>query len=419
MENVILIRRYILVVFLILVLLLNYSKTQAGKFFYSLNEEPLLETNFTETSTSNNEFLKRAIELKNNVQTGNYNDIQLLLRYLKLANPTLAKDQSLDHKTISQTIERLQLDKRILTEYKKEIDLNSKKIKVSVPLATSLNKFIGQDSISGIYDDCIQLLLTSTIDFQTGEINKLPPKGNQITVLKNTLIYLYLVFKNYPSLSSSPELVNELQLLYPAELPAFNTSNEQISTHSLCFFSKENKIYLQIPNSGYVFGGVMFGDTCKGVDCSAYLSYAVQSSQRLITEQMEQIWKQEMQKKIAQKEVETTAVHRGGFLRSTYVPSEFEAIDIANGIDVILKGDLIVWRTSVSGHVVMFINWKDKEKLDFYGIEAQRADVKTTEGLGINVFNLNKFGYKTYVLRRTVKNLENLSDSNLTTLTKE
>ena len=126
-----------------------------------------------------------------------------------------------------------------------------------------------------------------------------------------------------------------------------------------------------------------------------------------------------MQKKIAQKEVETTAVHRGGFLRSTYVPSEFEAIDIANGIDVILKGDLIVWRTSVSGHVVMFINWKDKEKLDFYGIEAQRADVKTTEGLGINVFNLNKFGYKTYVLRRTVKNLENLSDSNLTTLTKE
>ncbi len=67
----------------------------------------------------------------------------------------------------------------------------------------------------------------------------------------------------------------------------------------------------------------------------------------------------------------------------------------------------------------MFIDWKDKEKLDFYGIEAQRADVKTTEGLGINVFNLNKSGYKTYILRRTLKNLENLSDTNLTTLTKE
>lgn len=78
MENVILMRRYIVVVFLILVVLLNYSKTQAGKFFYSLNEEPLLETNFTETSTTNNEFLKRAIELKDNVQTGNYNDIQIM-----------------------------------------------------------------------------------------------------------------------------------------------------------------------------------------------------------------------------------------------------------------------------------------------------------------------------------------------------
>jgi hypothetical protein len=135
---------------------------------------------------------------------------------------------------------------------------------------------------------------------------------------------------------------------------------------------------------------------------------------------MEQIWKQEMEKKVAKKqEFQTTSPYRGGFVRSDYVPSEFEAIDISNEVTTILKGDLIVWRTPGSGHVVMFIDWKDKEKFDFYGIEAQRTDIKTTEGLGINVFNLNKLGYKTYVLRRVVKNSEDLNDSNLIILTKE
>nr|CAG8444097.1 3561_t:CDS:2 [Entrophospora candida] len=189
---------------------------------------------------------------------------------------------------------------------------------------------------------------TSTLEDLKIKINNTTINGNQITVLKTALIYLAFLTGKWKWDREG----RILDLIYPASFGTLSSQQKSIALKTaLCQnHNNKDKVILYQPNSGYVFGGNFFGTICRGLDCSSFVSYCVDSSARLSTWHMKLIYEKLLNDE--NKDVNDAVVEK------TF--SEFEAIEIREKIDnTIQKGDIVIWRGS-SGHTAIFKEWISK-----------------------------------------------------------
>ncbi|CAJ0632032.1 4266_t:CDS:2 [Entrophospora sp. SA101] len=204
----------------------------------------------------------------------------------------------------------------------------------------------------------------STLEDLKIKINNTTISGNQITVLKTALIYLAFLTGKWKWDREG----RILDLIYPASFGTLSSQQKSIALKTVLCQNHNNKdeVILYQPNSGYVFGGNFFGTICRGLDCSSFVSYCVDSSARLGTWHMKLIYEKLLNDE--NKDVNDAVV------KKTF--SEFEAIEIRENIDnIIQKGDIVIWRGS-SGHTAIFKEWISKSKQTFLGIDNNRMDDK-------------------------------------------
>ncbi|CAJ0754181.1 3773_t:CDS:2, partial [Entrophospora sp. SA101] len=209
----------------------------------------------------------------------------------------------------------------------------------------------------------------STLEDLKIKINNTTISGNQITVLKTALIYLAFLTGKWKWDREG----RILDLIYPASFGTLSSQQKSIALKTVLCQNHNNKdeVILYQPNSGYVFGGNFFGTICRGLDCSSFVSYCVDSSARLGTWHMKLIYEKLLNDE--NKDVNDAVV------KKTF--SEFEAIEIRENIDnIIQKGDIVIWRGS-SGHTAIFKEWISKSKQTFLGIDNNRMDDKSREGI--------------------------------------
>jgi hypothetical protein len=249
-------------------------------------------------------------------------------------------------------------------------------------LRTSLKKLTGFDATTGILEDSVEVLRApencAELQPNWDALSKVDEE-NKLTVFKNTLLYANL----NTGLLTWHEAKNNLKLLYPDVLVA---SEKTVQVPTLCRALSPNELEIIIPNRGYVFGGELQSGIFRGLDCSSFVSYCVDCSERLSTHQMELIWKTNFSNINSDDPVVLGTQH------------EFEAIPIEESR--VKLGDLIVWRarTETSGHVAIFKEWIEPNK--FIGIDDRRSDDKKFEGIRYREFLFKSSDSNTYILRR-------------------
>ncbi|CAJ0925160.1 20568_t:CDS:2, partial [Entrophospora sp. SA101] len=249
----------------------------------------------------------------------------------------------------------------------------------------------------------------STLEDLKIKINNTTISGNQITVLKTALIYLAFLTGKWKWDREG----RILDLIYPASFGTLSSQQKSIALKTVLCQNHNNKdeVILYQPNSGYVFGGNFFGTICRGLDCSSFVSYCVDSSARLGTWHMKLIYEKLLNDE--NKDVNDAVV------KKTF--SEFEAIEIRENIDnIIQKGDIVIWRGS-SGHTAIFKEWISKSKQTFLGIDNNRMDDKSREGIGFTTFQLYKDNRKTFqiTITKLQQNLSSLTPPPIPSPTKD
>jgi hypothetical protein len=391
-----------------------FEISEALKRGYGYRRDPRIKshlksfTSLTSRSSPNapeDYYVRKALEIKEKVEHANYKDIHKLLDLLREAYPGVETSKGLPEDIIAAVLKRIEGDKELLKAYKQCLDAQKGALRGSCPLRTSLDKLLGGAAYPGILDKSLRMLRESIIDFRTAKVDGRHPYDNVITVLKNTLYYLLLEAKYCNHFKDLKVAFGKMKLFYPAILPEVPEFKSKILACGLYDELDGGVSCLQIPNAGYVFGGDWIGGKkCRGVDCSSFVSYVTNSSTRLITEWMELIWRHKNNESfegLEKKRLES-------FLKSPGASTlnEYEPIDFTKDPSLLHQADLVVWRTplknSRSGHVAMFLCWSNPERDEFLGIDASRADDGNLEGVGIRLFKLNREGYRTYVLRRTL-----------------
>lgn len=376
------------------------------------SENPYLETEeaidvlLDRLSLLDNVYIRKAVVLKKEVDAANFLDLEILWNHLQRDLADLLTPENVEgYKTA--LIAKLKTDKTIFVALKKELDSKQGEEKGSIPLRTSLVKLIGTDKHSGIFDDAIKMLQEEGVRLLQKHPREIKPTHNKITVLKTGLIYANLVIRKLDNLEKFLAFLGEerrLQLLYPANLPK---SLDPKSVNSLGLFARigETECQVFVPNAGFIFGGNFIESRCQGVDCSAFVSYCTESKVRLTTMVMEYTWRELVHGAGSFSEKERPV--REEFLEKYQMAealNEYDAVKPSSVTDL-LGGDLIVWRWneggSRAGHVVLFLAAVEgTTENEFYGIEANRKDDKSVEGILIGGFRLFKENRDLYTLRR-------------------
>lgn len=377
-------------------------------FLYSnaliANETHSLDGQLEALARSENVFVRKALELKNEVDNANKQDLiylwDVLNHHLGLLSDTGKQD------FISKTIVKLRSDKEKFIELKTLLDRKTGIDRGSLELRTSLAKLLGTPQYSGILDDAIEWLsapLESNPLFIDPRMVEL--KGNKITVVKTLLLYANMIVTSKQNLTDViKNLKNDVQMLYPADVP---THVDPKFLEGVGLSCSVNDVYrMMIPNAGFIFGGNFKDGVCKGIDCSAFLSYCTESSIRLSTMFMEFMWREQIHgpESFTADEKKTRDELWEKWDMKTAM-DEYQAIDL-NTAATLSQGDLIVWRwndpttKARSGHVVMYLIMMNEDAKEFLGIEDNRQDDKSKEGIVVDTFNLYKDNADTYVLRR-------------------
>lgn len=371
---------------------------------------------------SHNHALKRAVQIVDQTEKGNRRDLQYLFscatRGLKAKR---RQGPDAYHQFMQDVCNKLRQDQEILRLYQKTYLEDPNAIKENITLAVAIKKLVGTTdnqghSLSGIYEDSIELLTSQRIDFHSHKIDAAEPKNNQITVLKNVLIYINLMLSKQPDILHYPAMVDHVQLLYPVTFSIATPLTPDLQSVALFGCTKESRPALFIPNAGYVYGGHICYNTkhqarTHGVDCSSLLfwstyfaehpqegfvpacstkgaamAWSILKNQKF--EEQLQWSMQELQQKLSSS--------ADAFILEHYLP-----IEVSN----LQEGDLVIWRKfdpdtqSYAGHTAMFASWMDPSRISFVGIEATRRDDKTSEGVQFNHFTLTQELTHTYVLR--------------------
>lgn len=337
---------------------------------------------------SSNPFLRDAVRLKLTADRNNETDLRILLN-------RFSKDPIDDVRGFSRRL-RAKLS-RDLNQAKTMFELahNGDEPFGSIPFRTSLGKLIrsrssADDSISGILEDARTLFNRAKVDLVRGQMPRdTEIRHNKITVLKALLLYMVMTRNDRSNLQDFASLVDRLHLVYPESIPR-EIPRKRFASFGL--FTGDRGIVF--PNAGYVFGGDPVDGRIKGIDCSAYLSMATDSSVRLFTAYLEYAWLYAQGRRDElDRNVLDNYFHYG--LGATL--SEYEALDVGS-VDDLQAGDLVVWRGDHSGHVSMYTGLTVGD--EFVGIEATRKDDKSMEGLHFVRQSLFVEGLATYAFRR-------------------
>ncbi|HVJ64404.1 MAG TPA: hypothetical protein VM901_04030 [Bdellovibrionota bacterium] len=350
-----------------------------------------------EPTTRERGYLRRAVELKSLVNTANESDLNLLIKALQ-DRLEESRSSTFGPELVAQVTEQIQNDKTQLIEIKKELDAKTGDDRGLPPLRTSLGKLLGDAKYSGILDDALAMLNASWSDLSRGQKPAATLSGNQITVLKTLLMYM---------VRESKAKMPELQLVYPAPIPAHVTTALTQKTKLISEVHENDKVtarFLQVPNAGFIFGGEMQNGQCRGIDCSTFLSYATLSSVRLSTMVMEYTYRELTGDAFTEVEepIRTEFKEKWGMREAL---NEYQAVRVDEG-EKVRPGDLIVWRWTPAnskvraGHVVMYSTAVPEDEGKFVGIEANREDDKSREGIFYSIFDLQRTNADLYVLRR-------------------
>jgi hypothetical protein len=165
------------------------------------------------------------------------------------------------------------------------------------------------------------------------------PKDHDISVLKYLLLSLVLLM---PDLSKAKDAT--LTFLYRQKV---GESDSRFVWNG----------YFHIPNCGYVFGGILESEPCRGLDCSSFVGDCIGFPGRLTTLFLHQKWV----------ELSNWCHHEKG----PFIKLAREELE---------PGDLVFWRHKKGGHVVLFHFWLFYP-LVYQGIEATRRS--NAEGIRI------------------------------------
>lgn len=248
-----------------------------------------------------------------------------------------------------KVISKIKHDKKVIKDY------FSSKPTASVVIKYNLNRFIefnDEGKFPGIYDDAMEYILQNQYDIKTGLLNGRPPSGMEITSVKTMLIYSILAAYNKKNIGQFPEMVRNLQYLYPAK-PA----SEKLQSLGLYGGSV---IYL--PNAGYIYGGKYINGKNYGVDCSEFALTLVGYTRQNLKD--------------------------GPFIKKSRIK----------------PGDIVLLRYKNSGafsagHSVIFVKFLDKEKRYFLCIDDARTAKCKAEGIAWRVTDYQKKNRKVQVLQ--------------------
>lgn len=335
--------------------------------------------------------LQRALTLKAEVDQANKGDLGILMKLVEEARQKLSSSDFEGARL--EAVQRLKEDREYVLELKSLLDQQTGSDRGSDALRTSMVKFTGipEKNLTGVAEDAIALLEEPKEKniLYVGLPNELV--GNKITVTKAALLYTVVVTADEMNLEGPAGLSKKVQLLYPADLPAFLLEADEI--RGLTLFC-ERKIFF--PNAGYIYGGNMAEGVCRGIDCSAFVSYCENHSKRVSTmilafaarelrNGQESFTPDEM--KIREEFIQDYAYDK---LIKRYIVPEVK------GASDLIPGDIVTWRGKTN-HTVFVIRGESPEK--FTGIEDTRADDKSKEGIRVGEFSLKLEGSETFVLR--------------------
>jgi hypothetical protein len=410
--------------FFILLTIFLVGASQAYFVFAAAGDGELLPSSYLPASITDVS-VERALKIKIEVESANRKDLKTLADALQTELERLERIQAsapgvhtLNKVLHDDLVKRLQDDKKIYQTIKDELDKKSGPERGSFALRTSLVKLIGTDKFSGILDDAILLLNDESDGYDPfmDDPVKLDPQNNRITVLKTLLIYANVVVRKAKNLSETGAVCTDLQLMYPAKIPV---GLDQQCLQQVCLVGVSHlgegsavEYQLLVPNAGFVYGGDFFNGVCHGVDCSALISYCDRlvdeqgKSQRLSTMVMEYTWRQLKNGELAFNDDEKKT--RDEFMQDWGMSvglKAYQALDPK--MNQLKQGDLIVWRWNVEGgkrdgHVVKFLEPVADDVESFIGIESNRLDDKSIEGIVVRKFKLHREKADTYVLRRKI-----------------
>ena len=342
--------------------------------------------------------VQKALVLKRQVETSNTWELGFLSKRLegRLAKLSQAEETGL----VRLVRARLAEDRKTFAAIQTALAKLPQSERGSVELRTSLNKLVGSEKQSGILADASALLEG---DRFPRNLLEPAPRHNRITVIKTLLLYANVAAdgaQNLDALARCDEW-GRMQLLYPAEIPKGIDADTAERISLVCNFPRPKT--LMIPNAGFIFGGTFQNGVCRGVDCSAFLSHCTDSSVRLSTMVMEYTWREAKDGVKAFNEKERAI--RNEFLDKWGMREalrEYEAI--APEPALLRPGDLVIWRWTGAndvrqGHVVLVLE-TGPHAGEFSGIEANRDDDKSKEGILVGSFSLSRTNAETYVLRR-------------------
>lgn len=365
---------------------------------------------FTQIADCHKAYIEKALLIKKTVDADNRNDISILESLLQDQLKTLSDEERA--KLVQRVIAKLKADKSTFIQIKAALDAKPKTdyaARGSYPLRTSLGKLIGTKQYKGILDDVIEWLSASPKDnpLYGDNLESLKPTHNKITVLKTLLVYTNIVLRdqnNLTAFAKEHNIGDRIRLCYPTQYPD-HLKKQWVGQLGLHCDTEQYPKRIFVPNAGFIYGGNFFEGKCRGVDCSAFISHCSDSSIRLWTGAWEEIAKYYLISSdtltAAKKEKRQTLLEADWFQKGI---SEYRAVDTQGG-ESIQPADIIVWRWTTesggrAGHVVMFLESNKEKDGEFLGIEANRFDDKSREGLLISSFKLKRTNADTFVLRR-------------------
>ncbi len=401
--------------------------------------------------------VQRALQIKEQADQANLADLELL--WFEVRQHIEPMDLRGKEEFKQQVIVRLQQDRERLVAVKAALDQMEGEDRGSDELRSSLGKLIGSETASGILDDARSLLEEE--DPRHPIFSAAPSsfgwRANEITVAKTLFTYAMLETFSGRNLSDTNSgLLSQLSLFYRTSLPT-HLGLEQIQDLCLAFRSDsitdgpcptEEAWNLCIPNAGYVYGGTIpnYGlgywgtgrdDRFCGSDCSALIAFTHSTATRLSTMMAEYVAREktdgfeafqgedysdgrktelffqiETKMPIEWGEIVKTEKHARFYFMVDYnfeeLLKQFDVINPSSTADL-QPGDIMLWRWNRkpdadpgvwgrSGHMAIFLESRGEDSL--IAVEANRANDKSFEGVIFRLYDLNREGKDTYVLRR-------------------
>ncbi|NRB10886.1 MAG: C40 family peptidase [Rickettsiaceae bacterium] len=305
----------------------------------------------------NNFLINKTLNIRDYTALSNYHDIQLLLHVVSNNNYRLQKALKL----IDNDQKLLLLASKLVADNKQYSFITRNMLR----LMQQRNYLLRAK----------ELIKNKHQNFAKGIIKQVP-QYEEVTILKMALWYLVISDDKI----SKEDLIAKLKMSYPLEI-ADESLAEKVDNVTLFQNSA-----LYFPHAGYVLAADPINGDFRGTDCSGLIALVLNLDNHLGTYDYAKIWL---------------------YLSENYQVRE-ELQQAAKSFKIVTKselqvGDLVTWRWPKKkhqlGHIVFFVQWSNKSKGEFIGLEAALLPKGTIEGIGARKFNIDRDDTDLYLLR--------------------